>query len=505
MREADIYDAVSDTTNAALKASRIIVAGESGDQQPVQESKCFMHVASLALEHAVGLRSRSGETTRSFSAGTGLFRKMNEIVSFIQGGHHKERAEKEYKEAQDPGMETIRFHAMSTTRVGYIHILIQDFIRSYFCLDTYFRSKDEEDQKIMLEAREWRLLVEFESVMRPVVQLAMTSQVDLTCTASMSWLRVIETKMKVLKDEFIVASPFNGVKYDAKTQMKEILAARSKRMTRDRTNHDLPQLQPETCQLLDRLETELNRYFVKPTVNGLLAMALDPVVWLTGRRFVENHHDSSDLWEDLEYELDKAYEAEKAGMNLSEARLRAQGNSESIAFQDNEDSVDSWEAEVIGDRGAHTSNQSQGHGLISIDADMEELEKWKNLSLNWEMIIQQQQGTDFVIQTNRILSPYYLSNVVDSLQLWRTHLVPQFPVLHRIALRVLATPDSNGFQERVFSHASTINSVRRMSLVPESFEQLILLKVNDKYKTQPTNIKEPNTLAECSGDIVLIE
>ena len=235
-------------------------------------------------------------------------------------------------------------------------------------------------------------------------------------------------------------------------------------------------------------------------MNSLLAMALDPVVWLTGRRFVENHHDSTDLWEDLEYELEKAYKAEKAGMKFSEARLRAQGNSESIAFQDREDSIDSWEAEMIRDGGAHSSNQSQGHGL-SNDADIDELEKWKNLSLNWELIIQHQQGTDFVIQTSRLLSPYYLSNVVDSLQVWRTHLLPQFPVLHRIALRVLATPDSNGFQERVFSLASTINSVRRMSLLPESFEQLTLLKVNDKYETQPINIKEPNT--ERNGAIVI--
>ena len=313
--EADIYDAVSDTTNSALKASRIIVAGESGDQESVEESKCFMHVASLALEHAVGLRSRSGESNET-TAGKDLFRKMNAIVSFIQGGHHKERAEKEYKEAQDHGWQTIRFHALSTTRIGYIHILIQDFIRSYFCLDNYFRSKNEEDQSIMLNPREWQLLVEFESVIRPVVQLAMTSQVDLTCTASMSWLRVIETKIKVLKNEFIVAFPFKGVKYDASTQMKDILDTRSKRMTRDRTDNDLPHLQPETCELLNRLETELDRYFVKPTVNGLLAMALDPVVWLTGRTFIEGHHDSQDLWKDLEYELEAAYKAEKAGMML---------------------------------------------------------------------------------------------------------------------------------------------------------------------------------------------
>ena len=118
---------------------------------------------------------------------------------------------------------------------------------------------------------------------------------------------------------------------------------------------------------------------------------------------------------------------------------------------------------------------------------------WRQGTAEYEQIILQQQGVDFVIQRNRLRSPYYLSKVVDSLKVWKTHLVPQFPVLHRIALRVLGTPDSNGFQERVFSHASTINSVRRLSLLPESFELLTLLKVNhqwhdsDKYEAQPAS------------------
>ena len=164
-------------------------------------------------------------------------------------------------------------------------------------------------------------------------------------------------------------------------------------------------------------------------------------------------------------------------MKFSEARLRAQDDSE---VSHKEDSLSSWEAEMIMNREAHSSSQSQGH---DIDSDINELEKWKNLSkyIDWEQIIRQQQGEDFVIQRMGLKSPYYLSKAVDSLKVWKTHLVQQFPVLHRIALRVLATPDSNGFQERVFSHASTINSVRRMSLLPESFEQQTLLKVNHQW------------------------
>ena len=44
----------------------------------------------------------------------------------------------------------------------------------------------------------------------------------------------------------------------------------------------------------------------------------------------------------------------------------------------------------------------------------------------------------------------------------------QFPVLHRIAIRVVPTPDANGFQVRCFSSASTINAVLQQSFLTTS-------------------------------------
>jgi hypothetical protein len=142
-----------------------------------------------------------------------------------------------------------------------------------------------------------------------------------------------------------------------------------------------------------------------------------------------------------------------------------------------ESSMDSFEAQFVA--GVEMAPAT----APAVEEPDNEFVRWKSIgqSLNWVNIIQSQQVAQFRLDVRRLGSPYYLCTVVDSLKAWKDLLVAQFPVLHRIAIRVLPTPDANGFQERCFSSASTINTVLRQSLLSDTFEMKTLLKVNAEW------------------------
>jgi hypothetical protein len=54
-------------------------------------------------------------------------------------------------------------------------------------------------------------------------------------------------------------------------------------------------------------------------------------------------------------------------------------------------------------------------------------------------------------------------------------------VLARIAVRVLAMPSSNAFQESVFSTATYVNTQHRRSTKPATLERNVLLKCNYQF------------------------
>ncbi len=106
-------------------------------------------------------------------------------------------------------------------------------------------------------------------------------------------------------------------------------------------------------------------------------------------------------------------------------------------------------------------------------------------------------------------SPYTVSKHVDSLKIWK-RVQSDFPILKRLALKVLAVPDSNGFQERVFSFLRRIDIESRRCLSDDSLELDLILKANDKYLAERLSdadvvkavrikdkIKENQELADC--------
>ena len=83
IEKADIVASVNDTTNAALKAARLLASEHGGE--------CRMHMVNLAIEYAMSkrVRRRGGSEINVFEAGREVLRVGRRIVSHIMDKRKK--------------------------------------------------------------------------------------------------------------------------------------------------------------------------------------------------------------------------------------------------------------------------------------------------------------------------------------------------------------------------------------------------------------------------------
>lgn len=86
---------------------------------------------------------------------------------------------------------------------------------------------------------------------------------------------------------------------------------------------------------------------------------------------------------------------------------------------------------------------------------------------------------------------------VDSLQIWKRE-QQDFPILARLALRDLAVPESNGFQERVFSFVRHLDTEFRRRLSDKNLELDLLLKANSEWLS--SHLEETDELKALSDE-----
>ena len=120
---------------------------------------------------------------------------------------------------------------------------------------------------------------------------------------------------------------------------------------------------------------------------------------------------------------------------------------------------------------------SEGH----LQRSTVELNKYLALQIDWVAEAKAQKAEPEVIELIRLKpNPSRIAQHVDPLIVWK-RIEGNFPVIKRIARRVLATPASNAFQEGVFSAASYISNPYRRAMSAQSLEKNVLLKVNSKF------------------------
>ena len=119
-----------------------------------------------------------------------------------------------------------------------------------------------------------------------------------------------------------------------------------------------------------------------------------------------------------------------------------------------------------------------------MDTSTEELEAWRNLAVNWSEVFAKQGVAQ--PEQRKLKDVFFVASQVDILKWWKKR-ASRYPIISRLALRYLAKPDANGFQERVFSRAKAVDSPLRQRLSKWMYEMLTLSAVNGPWMATTTS------------------
>ena len=270
---SDVFRSVSDTTNSAVAAGSIISEGRSGRGGG---TTCVMHTQELCLKHALGVcvRKRSGVVVDSFEEGKSLRDRVKLFASKVMDKKAKGR----FAEYNRVCLDSYRTPALkialpNDTRVSGTFLLFSDILRARGLILLY-EGKTVYSQvykDCVLKTDEWKLIAEFEAVMRCTNLLALSSQTEIVGEIAFAWLEVINCKARLgPKRSFNVIDITQT--WEPTRSRDEIPCAKVERA----------QLHPTTRTFIQRLLIEFENYFPHPDGDQLLATNLHPIMHFSG-------------------------------------------------------------------------------------------------------------------------------------------------------------------------------------------------------------------------------
>ena len=117
--------------------------------------------------------------------------------------------------------------------------------------------------------------------------------------------------------------------------------------------------------------------------------------------------------------------------------------------------------------------------------DLGEFEDWKRFAVkSWQRELEGK----VQLEAGSTISMMMLWQHMDVLDWWRRH-EGQFPTIALLARRYLCCPAAQSFQERVFSGGKIVMSAKRSRLDSGLFEQLVVLRHNQKWLQRLRDVK----------------
>ncbi|GMH46135.1 hypothetical protein BSKO_14099 [Bryopsis sp. KO-2023] len=440
----DLFRASNDTASAAVAISRELV-GEEGD--------CKMHVISLAIEHAIGKRTRtkSKQIVDSFEPVELIRRKGRALIKYITSKKAKKRWDNYVALNEAMGHKVIRLPLDNDTRVNGTQRMFQALLRSFYCFRMYF-AQETSVASIGLSLEEWKLVAEIEALCR-------------------------------------AAYVEGGVPWDA---MQAFTRLPKRRMTTSEAEatDDMPLMSPIARQLQERLKKEFISYLPPPDDDELVAMATHPVMASVGREFMSNiSSEQAQIWKRAQVLLMKVLYNFIPTVTFDENDPE-QATEAHPAGEDGDDEED--DEDDLFTRHSSVSGVSEGNVVFipskksPLDSATEEFEAWTNLVVDWKAILIEQGSQG--VKARNLRNPFYLYKQIDVLVWWRRN-ATKFPYISRVALRYLAKPNSNAYQERVFSFAKFVDNPLRRRMGDMKFEMFVILAKNSDWIESYTTLR----------------
>ena len=188
--------------------------------------------------------------------------------------------------------------------------------------------------------------------------------------------------------------------------------------------------------------------------------------------------------------IDEGYGYVERELKALTAKLRSTG---AVSAVEGTFTLNGSGASGLDDDGDFAVEVVEESGLA--EDDLAELAAWRTFQMKtWkpelEGKVSMKQGEQITLMT--------LWKHVDILDWWARH-EGSFPHMAILARRYLACPAAQSFQERVFSGAKFVMSLKRASLSSSMFEQLTILRHNKEWlkgqrdQAQRTNVKRIET------------
>lgn len=263
----DIFRAISDTTNSALKTGREISQMRNLDTK----NTCYMHTQELVVTHALGIRTRTNRDglKDTFPAMRDLIQKVRILCSTISNKKSKNTFKLYKKFIRETFKEDVRaFVLPNDTRVAGVFLMFESLIKQKDYVVRYCNNflKNEAQKKLeerMLSNEEWERLAEAESILRLTTVLAMHSQVEETGYTSFAYLKVMHVRYALQQQQKFQMYDVRRIDTPSNGEMTQKFMDRN----------DLNLI---SSLLLNRLVKEYTTYFPKPDQDQIFQMFYHP-------------------------------------------------------------------------------------------------------------------------------------------------------------------------------------------------------------------------------------
>lgn len=483
IQQSDFIAIMSDTSNAAVKTSRLILASAGQRQRDQIASKCDMHMASLAFDHAFGKgtdRFIDSTGERDFHPGIEMAQSIKNFIGWLNDGRNKRRAD-EYKDfAKERRMTAKSIDNLSDTRISSLYDRMQDLIRSFYLLRDWLESTTaHRDGRSLFNRINWELITKFEALLREPISIAMYTQSSKSPSAGVATMyrMAIMFGIETVPEYRVIDIKKN--RYDCSVKFEALLESDDHSSYLTLESQSLGAYMGDQSALLkERLVTYLGYYFDEPDRWELLGLLLNPITLTLCQKAIKDYsmiqsaRAEQFLREEFEIECNSTLRNNHNEENtepLEQPRRKARFNERSGMFS----TVAASMREV-------RANMDEHH------AEDDELKRWLALKIDWGEVIKRH---NLGININEC-TWLDIAKVFDPLILFKESLAKQFPIISRLALRILAIPSSNAFIERFFSGVTYIDTDHRQRVRAETLETNALLRVNYDFisevlKSQP--------------------
>lgn len=504
VQKGDLFNSMSDNAAVAKLTSVLILSNQDKNTMDTETKyvTCKMHTASLVYKHALGYSKKkdltaaaktiSGRTTflsqlAPFDHAQTLMETVAKITSYINDRKNKQRFAA-YKEV----CKGFRFLSHSETRIVFQHRQMEQILRSKFSLSNFFSSnkRHEINNYYFLSGNEadtyslkegfFGKIAEVVAISEELVKVINLVQCSGRITTGVDMLLILDCKLHYRK-----STKFQGVNvdshegWDASTSYEKLLRNNTKIYAKryEGIHKGIPSgfpfsyLSSEGETLVSRIQQVLDFYFDDSRISRaeILGFVLNPISFFAGRHLVKAYDEilshSLPLYKRAIKFLEEEYNMEKDNLIQPGKKQRKSASKEDL------------EVYSFGFERTWRPPPCESEMESEDTVEKTEVDMWLQQKVDWKQEFQLQK-LEFDESKYKEKGYLYLFEAkLDPLMIWKS-LVPNYPILHRLALRYLAIPSSNAFLERAFSNVTLSDTPRRQNRKDDTVEIQFLSNIN---------------------------